>query len=368
MQSTREQAPVNDVKPSITALAVAMGFMRALDTDYHYLVSQQELDLAKHFFYEGKKSIPFGLNWVLTAALSHLPYRGQQSFFNAAVARGYDHIILLRKLMIKNKIECAIRDGVEQVVYLGSGFDIRSLVASLYHPEVNFYELDRGPTRESKLQCLRSIPASFNLNLQIISRLQDNAITTVNHNLFMIECDLALRDIRDVLCSFGFDPSLKTLIIAEGLTPYLSSADNRKMLASMFGLFKQGDELLLSYMSDLVSSAIQNKAVEESNEQQYFPLAPNAVIPFTAEFGFEVTKHFAANDFLGVLGENEEAEFYRNNRDKPKEIYYLLTKPSVTPDPTRKMSDVPMMDCPLAANQPWWKRMRLSVRFYRFMM
>ncbi|WP_160116790.1 hypothetical protein [Legionella sainthelensi] len=50
-----------------------------------------------------------------------MPYFIQQSFFNAGGVPGYDHIMMLRKLMIKDKIESAIKSGIGQIIFLGGG-------------------------------------------------------------------------------------------------------------------------------------------------------------------------------------------------------------------------------------------------------
>ena len=103
MQSTRTpQEEVKDVKASVTALSVAMAFSRGLATQYQYLFSEAELELTTHLWQTGRQSLGW-FNWMLSETISRTYYPLQQSFFNFLIAPGYDEVIMLRKLMIKNK-------------------------------------------------------------------------------------------------------------------------------------------------------------------------------------------------------------------------------------------------------------------------
>lgn len=346
MQSTRQPAPTEEIKQSVTALAVTFAFMRAMDTDYGWMFSRDELELSKHFFLTAKQSLPFGLNKGLIYGLSETPYRAQQFFCHyIAIVRGYDPMILLRKLMIKQKIESAIANGVKQVVFLGGGYDTRSLLASLAHPDINFYEMDRGLTRETKIRGFSSLPATSPANVKM-TYIPAQSLVKINHNLFLIDCDLAVKDLRESLCQNGFRPELKTLMIAEGLTTYLTREANQKMLTSIHDLFKEGDELLLSYMSRIADSWIQRVVLRRSNEHYFFPLKPEQVIPFVASLGLDVTQRFVATDHLGAIGETRDQAYYDYYPDEPREHYYLLTRPTVRPDGGKKIEDVPKMEMP----------------------
>jgi len=128
MQSDRTQPPrEEEVKSSVTALSVARGFARAVLTEYGHLFNVHEAELVNHLTEVGIKSIN-GINWVLGKIIQSMPYSMQQSFFNYAVCPGYDNVIMLRKLMIRQKIEQVIKSGKKQFVILGGGYDISGLV------------------------------------------------------------------------------------------------------------------------------------------------------------------------------------------------------------------------------------------------
>ncbi|KTD20990.1 O-Methyltransferase involved in polyketide biosynthesis [Legionella lansingensis] len=324
MQSKHESIP-DDIKPSVTALSVAMAFARSLDTGHVYLFSKQELALIKHFVNIGKQSL-YGFNWVLSESLSHMPYSIQQSFFNAVVVPGYDQLIMLRKLMIKNKIESAIEAGVEQIIFLGGGYDIRALVTALIHPDIRVYELDRGPTREHKIKGLKTMPQEISLEEGSITELSDGTIS-VGNNLKYIECDLGKNDLLNTLEVHGFEKEKKTLVIGEGLTMYLSQEENRALLTSLAKILKDNDEVLLSFMSEIASSKIAEASLKRSKETYRFSLAPQNVIAFVEESGFCVDRKFVAASMLDEVGDLSAADYHKKNKNRPKEYYYYYKNP-----------------------------------------
>ncbi|STX81596.1 O-Methyltransferase involved in polyketide biosynthesis [Legionella busanensis] len=338
MQSKQEQVP-NDVKPSVTALSVAMAFSRSLDTGYIYLFSKQELALTQHFVNVGKQSL-YGLNWALSESLFRMPYFLQQSFFNTVVVPGYDHIIMLRKLMIKDKIERAIKSGIEQIIFLGGGYDIRALVTALAHPDISIYELDRGPTRVHKIKGLKTIPKEVCLENVSLTEQTDGTIL-LGDNLRYIECDLGENNLLDTLKSHGFNQNRRTLVIAEGLTMYLSEEENKKLLESMAKILKENDELLLSFGSATASSSkIAEASLQRSKETYRFSLAPQNVIAFVEKSGFAVNGKFVAASMLEKIGDLSAATYHKKNASGRKEYYYLLQKSSLELDERRSIEAV----------------------------
>jgi len=341
MQSTRGDQTTNDVKPSMTALSVAMAFMRSLDTEYEYLFTKQELELIKHICYVGKQSL-VGMNWALGEGISALPYSMQQSFFNFVVLPGYDQIIMLRKLMVKNKIENAIKNGTKQIVFLGGGYDIRAFIISLTYPEVSIYELDRGPTRESKLKGLKTIPKTMGFDGINIQELSTSSVI-VNKNLYYIACDLSKDSLSEKLYEHGFSKENKTLIIAEGLTMYLSKDENQNLLLSLSKILDDESELLLSYGSEIPHSKIAETSLKSSNEFYRFSLHPQKVISFVEGCGFSINAKFDVTTMLEKIGDSSASIYQKNDQNRPKEWYYSLQKlPSLKDNMT--IDDIPSID------------------------
>jgi hypothetical protein len=168
-------------KASITALSVGSAFQRALNK-YSYLFSEHEEKLMGYICEYAVKPIPcFSMNGFFARSLSASPYSLQTFFFNHAVWPYYEEYILLIKLIVKNKINEAILNGAKQIVFLGGGYDIRAFICSQEYPELRFYELDRGITRETKLTALENIPyAEIGLKNPKIE--SSKFLTKVNNN------------------------------------------------------------------------------------------------------------------------------------------------------------------------------------------
>ncbi len=152
---------------------------------------------------------------------------------------------MLRKLMIIQQIDTAIKNGITQIVFIGGGFDIRSFITALMHPDITIYELDRGPTRQSKLNGLTSIPQEIGFDQFVISEPSDE-LTIINKNLYYIEGDLNKHHLSEILKRHGYNEKNKTLMIAEGLTTYLEQNENQQLLFSISHLMNEGDQLLIS--------------------------------------------------------------------------------------------------------------------------
>lgn len=326
------------VEPSVTAVSVAMAYMRALDTQYGYLTTPQELNLVKHLVNIAQQSLS-GFNYALCTGVSYLPYSMQQSFFKYVVFSYYDEIIMLRKLMIKEKIQQAINsNGLEQIVFLGGGYDVRSTMTALSHPDVHVFELDRGPTRENKLKALKSIPAEINLGAITLNELPDGTLQ-MNHNLHLIACDLSTDNLLEKLQSNGYDAAKKTLVIAEGLTPYLSEAANQQLLTSLASLLKEEtDELLLSYVSNKSCTTIANASLQSSKETYQFSLPIPDALRFANRLGYNVAAHFEASMQLPQLG-------LATIQPPMREHYYALRKATVVNEKT--INEIPRINLTL---------------------
>jgi methyltransferase (TIGR00027 family) len=92
--------------------------------------------------------------------------------------------------------------GASQVVLLGAGFDARA--ARLASSGVRFFEVDHPATQSEKLERLRS--------------LEGYPIDAATYT----SCDFEREDFLDRLIALGFEATRPSLIIWEGVVPYLS--------------------------------------------------------------------------------------------------------------------------------------------------
>lgn len=87
---------------SITALSVARGFHRAMELEYQYLFPPIELELIKQVVDTAIEAYPLStITGILVKTMNLLPWSAQHCFFNMAVTPAYDHVVMLRKYMIR---------------------------------------------------------------------------------------------------------------------------------------------------------------------------------------------------------------------------------------------------------------------------
>jgi len=316
---------------SVTALSVSLAFLRALDTDSLYLFTPQELMLVKHFFQIGRQSFPFynnKFNKFLMESIPRTPYSFQSWLFGKIVMPGYDHLILLRKLMIKNKIEEGIKNGLKQIVFVGGGYDIRAFIASLTYSEVQFYELDRGQTRDSKLKGLRTLPKD--IFPDVIINFDQEECVTVNKNLKYISCDLSVDDLAEVLRNNGFDNDQQTLVICEGLTMYLDQTENEKLLTSISSLIKNDGQLILSYIAKLEYTALVSASLSQSKELYRFSLPTDQIPSFVFNNGLDPVGRYVPASELEKIEQFETANYFKTADFKMEEYYLLENKTEVS--------------------------------------
>ncbi len=92
--------------------------------------------------------------------------------------------------------------GVPQVVMLGAGFDTRP--ARLRRSRMQFYEVDHPATQREKLRRLEALP--------------DYPVDGATY----VPCDFETQDFIEQLLAHGLDPAVPTLVIWEGVSPYLT--------------------------------------------------------------------------------------------------------------------------------------------------
>ncbi|MDI9818018.1 MULTISPECIES: class I SAM-dependent methyltransferase [unclassified Legionella] len=308
---------------SITALSVLSGFIVALESGYRELFGQQELSIAKHILKTAIKSENDYPLWFLESLISSLPYSAQRFFFNKTISDGYDLHKMMRKYFIKTSLEKNIvENDVQEVIYLGRGYDIRSYMLSLKFPNVNFFELDHGATRQTKLNALKTLPP---IHKQPGSNIQ------------FIECDVAKDGLGSILLEHG-SLKKKKIFVIEGLTMYLTKEENRKLLNTLFQLLNEEEDVIISFSNKNKSfNQLSQQALKKTNEMYKLTLPPDEVIPFVGECGFTVVGKKMSLDMFKELGAEPGLQ---NSAPSLGDNYFVLQKSS-NPNLTLTMESVP---------------------------
>jgi methyltransferase (TIGR00027 family) len=175
-------------------------------------------------------------------------------------------------------------DSAAQLVILGAGLDTRAY-GPLAEGKLAMFELDKSATQSSKREALRR--AKLNAD-----------------HVHFVEVDFSDSNWIRALTSSAYDPSLKTIFLWEGVTPYLTEAEVYATLAAIKANSVSGSVVLLDIYAkrflDLGRKGLAAKALEATGERFQFGLDlrtdPEAeLLKFVDYTGYRLGLHF----FLG---------------------------------------------------------------------
>lgn len=137
----------------------------------------------------------------------------------------------LRKRWIEERVREAIAGGAGQLVNLGAGFDTLALRLASDHDDLRFIEIDHPATQSAKAQALRGEPARSRLEL--------------------LPVDFTQQTLRERLPeAASFDPTVPTVVVCEGVLPYLDVAEARALFASLVELFGAGVTVIFTFVAE----------------------------------------------------------------------------------------------------------------------
>lgn len=339
------ELPAKKVEPSITALSILMMFIRFSHLEkYRHLFTDAERDLAKAIFEEAKKLFKGTKNETLVNLSSKMSYGIQRSLMeNVIGSPGTDDCIFLRKMMLRLKPNeiLASETPPKQVVYLGGGFDVLQFFNALQHPEVNFYEIDRGPTQACKIEKIKEYARQNDITIE-----EGEKYTKIG-NMYFIHADLAEESLETVLDQHIvnsdqkiFDPQEKSLFMLEGVLMYLQETEVKQLITSIRDLNAE-NELIASFLTKNELGKISRKAQTETQELFKSTLPIEAMPSFLNELGGEVCEQFTHCKHLIKVGNIEAARYYQKHPEHPME-YYVRVK-FTNQELTQNIQDIPEM-------------------------
>lgn len=152
--------------------------------------------------------------------------------------------MLVRTRFIDEALEQAIDDGAEQVLILGAGFDSHAYrFEDLLHG-VRVFEVDRPLMADFKrrrvIEVLGAEPA----------------------NVTYLAVDFETDDLQAKLRESGYDFSLRTFVIMEGLTMYLTEAVLRDTFA-LVASHAAGSRVVFDFVTNVMIAMIRNIDIDQ---------------------------------------------------------------------------------------------------------
>jgi len=142
---------------------------------------------------------------------------------------GVANLILIRTRFIDEQLERAVREGIDQVVILGAGFDTRPYRFAEVLKERAVFEVDYRSTQELK------------------KRRVESAVGGVPSSVRFAEIDFKRDSLKDVLAGAGYDPAKKTFFIWEGVSMNLSEEAVRGTLRTVASYSGHGSRLVMDF-------------------------------------------------------------------------------------------------------------------------
>lgn len=185
--------------------------------------------------------------------------------------------VALRTRVIDSYLHDYAQKGLSQLLILGAGFDSRAYRFPELKGNVKIFEVDNPETQEVKKAKLSKYFGSLPDYVKFASM------------------DFENDNLAATLIQAGFDPSLKTLVIWEGVTYYLESMAVDQILDFVTANTPAGSSIIFDHIpkavvegksqNPLVQAFLQN--IAERGEPYKFGLDPQTVEQFLTQRGFD---------------------------------------------------------------------------------
>jgi len=184
--------------------------------------------------------------------------------------------LTVRERHIDEYLKSCLDGGLEQLVILGAGYDARAYRFEELKKGIKVFEVDHPASQGTKLEKLKQIFGSLPA-----------------HVVF-VPVDFNTQRLDQRLFESGYDESLKTLFIWQGVTQYLTPAAVDSTLAFIADHSGPGSAVIFDYMyPTLLDGTIKRGEVSNmrrrrwvSGEMMTFGIPEGAVTQFLKQRGF----------------------------------------------------------------------------------
>lgn len=144
---------------------------------------------------------------------------------------GVNGFLVARDRYIDDALHSYLNQGIRQLVLLGAGFDSRPYrFPELAGRGVRVFEVDHPVTQQDKLARLRAI------------------FGRIPEEVTFVPVDFASQSLEERLLASGYDPSLKTFFIWQGVTMYLDPGSVDATLAFIVCNSAAGSAVIFDYI------------------------------------------------------------------------------------------------------------------------
>lgn len=216
------------------------------------------------------------------------------------IVPGFHEYFLARTRYIDEHLQEALRDGIQQLVILGAGYDSRAYRFDELMNNAQIFEVDHPATQAVKKDKLKEF------------------FHSIPDHVTFVPVDFQKENLESCLTQAGYDTSLKTMFIWEGVTMYIDSEVVNKTLQFISKTSGKGSSVIFDYTyQDVIDGTNDKKEAKgwlkiakKSKEPLLFGIQSNHVEQFLSERGFAniviaTSEFFNENYYTGVNKDRE---------------------------------------------------------------
>jgi methyltransferase (TIGR00027 family) len=244
------------------------------------------------------------LNWAYHVA--RLPLIGNiMPLYIDLLWPGVRNSALGRTCMIDDQLRRAIRDGIQQLVILGVGYDCRAYRIK-NADQMRIFEIDHPDTLKEKSGRLKKL------------------IGSIPENVKLVAVDFDREDFASALDNSAFDRARKTFFIWEGVMHYLTGQAVDTTLRSIRSLSAPGSRLIFTYIhkglldgtAGFGNMGRVKKTLKKTGEEWKFGLYPEKIRGYLLDRGFTLITDTGSIEYRSQYMGNSRRilrgfEFYR---------------------------------------------------------
>ena len=176
---------------------------------------------------------PYADKFIIGASLMKLMGHKLNVWLAKKLAPGFHEHIISRTRFIDDLIEKSAKDGVEQYVILGAGYDARAHRLKL-PSSLKIFEVDQPEVQSRK-----------------ISKLPKES--SDSKNIIYVTVDFAHQSLTERLLNSGFDKTKSTIFTLEGVTQYITKEAFNLTIKEIALLSQKASSIFfLSYVDELL--------------------------------------------------------------------------------------------------------------------
>ena len=192
-----------------------------------------------------------------------------------------------RTRYIDECLKACISDGIQQLVILGAGYDARAYRFDELKGKVKVFEVDHPDTQRVKMEKIKKI------------------FDSLPEHVVYVPIDFENQKLDKRLFESGYNKSLKTLFIWEGVTLYLTAEAVDETLAFVTQNSGKGSSIVFNYIFQAVLDGTSKweyadkvrRAHERTAEPFKFGIAEGTIDDFLSSRGFHQVNNVTGQFF-----------------------------------------------------------------------